>query len=174
MAIGKFWQGSVAAKQVFPLTNEFTQDKGKSQGICTAASLAWARGCLKLGRFVNTWDEIGTSKHNLNIVMASLRKLDANPVGQTELAGLKSLSGGVDGVANGIKDVIEAIKVSKYGVGIFWNSYHTMGYGYSHHQKDLFDMNNGLYRSKYSRGIQAKIEELYGDDIIGYRILGKL
>ncbi len=171
---GKFWQGDVAAKLIFPLSNDFTQNKEKAQGICTAASLAWAKACLKLGRFVNTWDEIGTSKHNLNIVMATLRYMDANPVGQTELAGVKSLSGGVDGTATSIKDVIEAIKVSEYGIGIFWNSYHTMGYGYSHKQKDLFDMNYGLFRAKYSKGIQAKIEELYGDDIIGYRIIGKL
>lgn len=171
---GKFWQGDVAAKQVFPLSNDYTQNKEKAQGICTAASLAWAKACLKHGRFINTWDEIGTSKHNLNIVMATLRYMDANPVGQTELAGVKSLSGGSDGTAKGIKDVMEAIKVSEYGIGIFWNGYHTMGYGYSHLQKDLFDMNYGLFRAKYSKGIQAKIEELYGDDIIGYRIIGKL
>ena len=110
--------------------------------------------------------------------MATLRHMDANPVGQTELAGLKSMSGGVDGTATSMSDVIEAIKVSQFGVGIFWNSFHTMGYGYSHKQKDFFDMNYGLFRAKYSKGIQAKVEELYGSDgagkIIGYRILGSL
>jgi hypothetical protein len=99
--------------------------------------------------------------------------MDSNPVAQTELAGLRSLSGGTDGTARGIKAAMEAIKVSQFGIGIVWNGYHTMGYGYSHKQKDLFDMNYGLFRAKYSKGIQAKIEELYGDDIIGYRLIGR-
>lgn len=173
MAIGpKFWHGDASAKQVFPLENNYSQRSDKDQGICTAAALAWCRACLKHGRFINTWAEIGTTVHNLNIVMATLRHLDSSPAAQTELAGLKALGG--DHVCTGIEEVMRAIKVSEYGLGIFWNSYHTMAFGYSHHQKDFFDMNYGLFRSKYTAGIKSKVAELYGDDIIGYRIVGKL
>jgi hypothetical protein len=173
MPIGpKFWHGDVTASLVFPLENNYTQRSDKDQGICTAAALAWCKACLKHGRFINSWSEIGTSVHNLNIVMATLRRLDAAAVAQTELAGVRAIGG--DHPCNGIAEVMRAVETSPFGIGIFWNSYHTMGFGYSHHQKDLFDMNYGLFRSKYSAGIKTKIEELYGDDIIGYRLIGKL
>jgi hypothetical protein len=171
MAVGmKFWHGNMVAKQVFPLSNNFTQHNETAEGICTAASLYWARACLRKKGIVDSWDEIGVSQHNLNIIMATLRKYDSNPAAQTGLVNLRMETGG-DGVARGVKDVINAVKASRNKIAIFWNSYHTMGYGYSHHQKDLFDMNYGLFRSKYSKGIEAKIQELYGDDIIGYRLL---
>ena len=35
----KFWHGDVSAKLVFPLSNNYTQNKEKAQGICTAVVL---------------------------------------------------------------------------------------------------------------------------------------
>lgn len=168
----KFWHGDMVASTVFPLENNYSQANKADQGICTAAALAWCKASLKLGRFVNSWAEIGTTVHNLNIVMATLRHLDANPVAQCELAGVKALGG--DRACTGIEEAMNNIKPSEFGIGIFWNSYHTMAFGYSHLQKDFFDMNYGLFRSKYTAGIKAKVQELYGDDIIGYRLIGKL
>ncbi len=81
----------MAATQVFPLENAFYQknDPQGSQGICTAVSLFWCRKVLELGRGVDSFDEIGKTRHNLNIIMATLRNLDNNPAKQTERAGLE-------------------------------------------------------------------------------------
>ncbi len=49
-----------------------------------------------------------------------------------------------------------------------------MGHRYSHLEKELFDMNFGLYRSKYSKGIEEICYENYPgdeDEIIGGRIV---
>jgi hypothetical protein len=166
----KFWHGDMVAREVFALQNNYRQRD--EEGICTAASLFWCRKCLELGRGVNTFDEIGKTDHNLNIIMRTLRTMDNNPVAQTELAGLASVGG--DRVVNSMEAVMTLIKSSASKIGIFWNSYHTMGYRYSHHEKDMFDMNNGLFRSKYSKGIEVKFAELYAgpqDQIIGCRIV---
>lgn len=166
----KFWHGDMVAHQVFPLQNNYMQRD--AEGICTAASLFWARRCLELGRGVNTWAEVGKSDHALNIIMHTLRGLDSNPTAQTELAGLRAVGG--DRQVASMEAVMTIAKASAGGVVIFWNGYHTMGYRYSHHQKDLFDMNHGLYRSKYSKGIDARINEFYptpADRVIGCRVV---
>ncbi|HUB48528.1 MAG TPA: hypothetical protein VMB73_26430 [Acetobacteraceae bacterium] len=166
----KFWHGNMVARRIFALQNNYRQRN--EEGICTAASLFWCRKCLELGRAVNTWDEIGKSDHSLNIIMHTLRTMDNNPVAQTELAGLQSVGG--DRVAGSMEEVMTIIKSSASKIGIFWNGYHTMGYRYSHHEKDMFDMNYGLFRSKYSKGIEVKYEELYAgpqDRIRGCRIV---
>jgi len=166
----KFWHGDMVAREVFPLQNNYRQRD--AEGICTAASLFWCRACLELGRGVNTFGEVGKSDHALNIIMHTLRGLDNNPVAQTELAGLRSLGG--DRPVTSMEEVMTVIKSSASKIGIFWNSYHTMGYRYSHHEKDFFDMNNGLFRSKYAKGIEVKYDELYptpADRIVGCRVV---
>jgi hypothetical protein len=169
----KILHGDTTAQQVFPLDNPYTQHNGVSQGICTAASLAWAKACLRMARGVNSWSEVGVSVHNLNIQMASIRKLDSSPRAQTEMAGLTPV--GLDKVINNLGELFNHVKATGPHIGIFWNSYHTMGYRYSHHQKDFFDMNNGLYRAKYTEGIQNQIINFYQDagvhKIIGLRIV---
>jgi hypothetical protein len=175
MAYGlKFWHGNMVAQQVFPLRNEFYQlnDPAGFEGICTAASLFWCRKCLELRRGVNSFAEIGKSQHNLNIIMTTLRQLDNNPAAQTDLAGLQIVGG--DRVVSSMAEVARVVKGSASGVAIFWNSYHTMGFRYSHHEKELFDMNFGLYRSKYTKGIEANYYEHYAgadDQVIGCRIV---
>lgn len=173
MPVGlKFWQGDVAAETIFPLQNNYRQKGDGAEGICTAAALFWARKCLELGRAPDSWAEIGKSDHNLNIIMTTLRNLDNNPIAQTELAGLNAV--GADRAVASIDEMMEVVKVSTTGVAIFWNSYHTMGYRYSHLNKDYFDMNFGAFRCKYTRGIAHKYHELYtgpADQIIGCRVV---
>lgn len=164
----KIWHGNMTAKQVFPLTNPYTQDSGNSQGICTAASLAWCRACLKKGGAINSWAEMGVSQHLLNIQMRTLRRLDSQPREQTELAGLEPVGGDHD---VSLIDVIRIIETTAPFIGIFWTVGHTMGYRYAHHQKEFFDMEQGLYRAKYSAGIRAKIEENYSGAVIGCRVV---
>lgn len=155
----KFWHGDMSARQVFPLDNPFTQNRGSAQGICTASSLAWARACLRNGRGVDRWQDVGVSFHLLNIQMATLRKLDGDPAGQTEMAQLKLVS---EPPVGSVDDVIEAVSMEAPFVSIFWTSQHTMGYRYSHHQKEFFDIETGLWRAKYAAGIKAKMEEIVG------------
>ncbi|BBO69298.1 hypothetical protein DSCA_32280 [Desulfosarcina alkanivorans] len=164
----KFWHGNMTAKQVFPLTNPYTQDSGGSQGICTAASLAWCKAVLKKGSAVNAWAEMGVSEHTLNIQMRTLRRLDSQPREQTELAGLVPV--GNDHNASLI-EVIRIIETTAPFIGIFWTAGHTMGYRYAHHQKEFFDMEQGLFRAKYTAGVRAKIEEHYAGAVIGCRVV---
>ena len=164
----KFWHGNMTAKQIFPLENPYTQDSGGSQGICTAASLAWCRACLKKGGSVNSWEEIGVSKHMLNIQMRSLRRLDGSPAEQTEMAQLEPV-GNDHNVT--LIEVLRIIETTPPFTGIFWTGGHTMAYRYQHHAKEFFDMEEGLFRAKYTAGARAKIEENYRGRVIGCRVV---
>ncbi len=147
----------MAASTVFTLDNNFSQ--GGSQGICTAASLAWARKCLEKRGHVNSFAEISRGGvHAINAQMAVLRKYDGNPRKQTEMAGLTFVN---EPAVSSIDDVIKKVKASESGVAIFWTQFHTMGYRYSHQEKEFFDMEAGLFRSKYSKNIKAKMEQIF-------------
>jgi hypothetical protein len=169
MVIGaKFWHGNMKARLIFPMSNFFTQIRGREQGICTAASLAWCRACLKLSRGVNSFAEIGLTPHILNIQMATLRRYDSRPEEQTEMAQLNTV--GPDRRVN-LDQMLEVFKTTFPHIGIFWTHCHTMGYRYAHHEKEFFDIEEGLFRSKYTEGIKAKIEENYRGQVIGCRVV---
>lgn len=166
----KFWHGDMSAKEVFPLSNPFSQSYGAAQGICTASSLAWARACLKRGRAVSTWDEVGVGFHALNIQMATLRRYDNDPQTQTEMAGLELVT---EPAVGSVDDVIRKVAMTKPFTAIFWTAEHTMGYRYSHHEKEFFDIETGLWRAKYTAGIRAKMNEIVGryGPVVGCRIV---
>jgi hypothetical protein len=169
MVLGaKFWHGDMKARLIFPMNNPFTQRGGRDQGICTASSLAWCRACLKLGRGVNTFGEIGLNTHLINIQMATLRRYDSNPREQTEMAQLNIV--GNDRNVN-LDQMLEVFKATLPHIGIFWTSCHTMGYRYSHHDKEFFDIEQGLFRSKYTEGIKEKIEQNYRGQVLGCRVV---
>ncbi len=147
---------TMPAKTVFKLNNNFSQ--ATARGICTAASLAWARACLKKRGHINSFSEIGPDRHALNAQMAVLRGYDHNPRKQTELAGLELVS---EPAVSSLDDVISKVKASSTGVAIFWTQFHTMGYRYVHNDKEFFDMEAGLFRSRYTKHIKAKMEEIF-------------
>jgi hypothetical protein len=162
----------MAARLVFSLSNNYTQDNGTSQGICTAASLAWAKACLKKGAAVNSYSELGVNQLALEAQMQVIRKLDSSPLEQTSNAGLGLIA---ELSVNSIDEVIRKAKQYPPHVAIFWNSFHTMGYRYSHNQKEFFDMNEGLFRAKTSDDIKAKMTEIFRSkgygSVLGMRIV---
>ena len=148
----------MSAKLIFPLSNNYSQDGGRSQGICTAASMAWAKACLRRNAGVNSYAEIGVNQIGLEAQMAVIRKLDHAPSEQTSKAGLKLVT--QINIAS-IDSLIQKAKAISPHVAIFWNSFHTMGYRYAHNEKEFFDMNEGLFRAKTSAEIKSKIEEVF-------------
>lgn len=164
----------MAAKRIFKMANDFTQFnrgwKGKNgaQGICTAASLAWAKKCLE-GRRITSFSSLGVSAHGLNAQMAILRRHDGDPARQTEMAGLEMV--GNDRVINSFDDLAKNVKSTAPHVAIFWTAGHTMGYRYTHHQKEFFDVEDGLYRAKFTKDIKKKINKEYGGFLQGMRVV---
>jgi hypothetical protein len=157
------------AKEVFPMQNNFYQ--GDEQGICTVASLTWARKTLQKGLGLKTFTDLGLDAHAMNVQMKVLRKFDNNPAEQCNLAQLEPV--GNDQVIASIDDVVRLVKATAPHVAIFWTATHTMGYRYAHHEKEFFDIEKGLYRAKYTKDIKAKMTQIisqYGP-VVGLRLV---
>lgn len=164
----------MSATLVFRTANDFYQGydppmdllgkKLKSQGICTAASMNWAKKVLNRGRSVNSFDEIGLNVHTLNAQMAKLRKLDRDPEQQCDLVGLQMVSiiGNKDLKIASIADVIKLGDDNPSEVIIFWTEHHTMAYRYASQNKEFFDIEVGLYRAKTTAEIKEKMKEITG------------
>ncbi|HTU68202.1 MAG TPA: hypothetical protein VMF52_19810 [Steroidobacteraceae bacterium] len=160
----------MAATLVFPATNNFNQ--GDKVGICTFSSLTWARRSLELGRGLTAYSELGMDNHSMNLIMATVRKLDNDPVAQSALAKLVPVTGGDENISS-YREVIRKTKATSPYVAIFWTREHTMAYRYHHHEKEFFDIETGLWRAKYSKDIEAKMKEIvdpYGA-VIGMRLV---
>ena len=164
----------MAAKQVFSMANDFTQfnrgwkRRNGAQGICTAASLAWAKKSLQ-GRRITSFSDLGVSAHSLNAQMAVLRQHDADPARQTEMAGLEMV--GNDRAVADFDDLARYVKITTPHVAIFWTAGHTMGYRYAHHRKEFFDIEDGLYWAKLTKDIRKKVNERYGGQVVGVRVV---
>lgn len=164
----------MAAKRVFSMTNDFTQfnrgwkTKTGSQGICTAASLAWAKKVLQ-GRRITSFSDLGISAHSLNAQMAVLRRFDNDPAKQTEMAGLQMV--GNDKTISSFDELARYVKTTSPHVAIFWTGGHTMGYRYSHHRKEFFDIEDGLYWAKLTKDIGKKVNQTYGGWLVGVRVV---
>jgi hypothetical protein len=148
----------MAAKLIFPMQNDFTQ--GNEVGICTCSALTWARKTLQLGRGLKSYGELGLDSHTMNAQMAVLRKYDNQPAKQCELAQLDMV--GNDTVIAAIDDIPRLAKATAPHVAIFWTQTHTMGFRYSHHEKEFFDIEVGLFRAKLTKDIKAKMTEIIG------------
>jgi len=159
----------MAATKVFSMENNFSQTNGSSIGICTAASFAWVRKCLKLGRGVRSFSEIGTSQHLLSFQMATLRKYDSDPEKQTTAAGLEIV--GQDITISTADDLLRHVKTTQPYTAIFWTSGHTMAYRYARNEMEFFDIEDGLYRSRYARNIKNAINKNYRGALRGCRIV---
>lgn len=159
------------AKRVFELSNQFYQGfGGGGEGICTVASLDWCKKCLKKGGRVDSKDEL-TAPHFLNIQMATLRRLDAAPQQQTELAGLRSVGG--DQNITSVDQALNIIGTTPPHVGIFWTGGHTMGYRHSPtaNEEEFFDIEQGLFRAATLPAIITKINEHYAGQVRGCRVV---
>lgn len=159
----------MAAKLVFSMQNNFTQNG--NVGICTCISLNWAKRCLKNGKGLNNYSELGLSDHTMNAQMAVIRKFDSSPDKQCAFFDLDDV-GGDRNVAS-VDDVVRITRQTAPNVAIFWSATHTMGYRYSHNEKDFFDNEEGLFRAKTSTDIKKKMKEItdrYGG-VVGMRVV---
>jgi hypothetical protein len=167
----------MSAKLAFATNNDYTQWKGRkkdgkpwdAQGICTVASLAWAKKSLEKGRGLKTFQELGLDDLTMNAQMAVLRKFDKKPAEQTDMAGLEII--GNDQTIKSIDDVVQLVKATAPHVAIFWTKDHTMGYRYAHNEKEFFDIEKGLFRADDTKDIKAKMTEIIGGygPVIGLR-----
>jgi hypothetical protein len=170
----------MAAKLVFSTQNNYKQYQGSAagseQGICTVASLTWARTTLKKGGPVQKFDELPLDEHTMNAQMAVLRQFDRNPQHQTDLAQLEIV--GNDTKIASVDDVVRLVKATAPHVAIFWTEFpkggHTMGYRYSHNEKEFFDMEVGLFRATETDDIKKKMTEIiskYPGSLTGLRVV---
>jgi hypothetical protein len=143
--------------KVFSMSNPYTQRNSRALGICTAASLAWCRACLKKGRGITTKAEL-PSDHTLNAQMATLRRYDSQPARQAEMAGLELVR---EWTVGSIDEVFQNFKGLPPHTGIFWTLSHTMGYRYAHRNKEFFDVESGLYRATKTSAIRDQITKDY-------------
>jgi hypothetical protein len=146
----------MASDLIFAMSNDFKQ--GDAIGICTCISLNWAKKTLQLGRGLKTLSEIGLNGHTMNAQMAVLRKLDNQPAQQCELVGLEMI--GNDMVITTIDDITRLTNATAPHVAILWTQTHTMGYGYIGHYHYFFDVEVGMYRSRYVKNIKKTMSDI--------------
>ena len=143
-------------RQIFPMDNNNFQ--GNALGICTVASLQWAKKCLQLGRGIGSFQELALSPHQMNALMAVWRKYDNNPAQQTQGMGLHMV--GVDRAVDQFIDVQRFTNLTVPHVCIFWTGGHTMGYRVStQHGREceFFDIENGLYLADNDNDIRGTV-----------------
>ena len=160
----------MAAKLVFTMSN--TYDQGGRQGICTCASMQWARKTLERNRGLGSFDELSLSDHQMNAVMAQLRKLDADPAGQSALMGLSPVGGDI-GVA-AVADVIRHAKSTAPHMAIFWTQSHTMGFR-AGKENEFFDIEKGLWCSSDDREVLKVMRDVFRNGgygpVLGMRVV---
>jgi hypothetical protein len=165
----------MAVRQIFALANDFAQ--GDEIGICTVASLQWAKVTLRLGRGVGAFNELGLSPHQLNALMAVWRRFDGNPAAQTAGMGLQIV--GADRPVNQFIDVQRFVNLTPPHMCIFWTAEHTMGYCAQVRQErrecEFFDMECGFYLADNDSDIRATVLAQFAaggyTPIIGMRIV---
>ncbi len=161
-----FWHG---VNRVFRMSNPYSQRNGKALGICTAASLNWCKKCLSSSsRRIDRFDQL-PGAHVMNVQMFVVRGLDNDAQAQCDKVGLVPV---LEQTVSSLDEVLQGVKNTAPHVAIFWTDTHTMGYRYSHHEKEFFDVEQGLFRAKYTDAIKAKIESSYpSNEIRGYRVV---
>jgi hypothetical protein len=149
----------MAATLVFAMSNDYTQWNRGQAGICTCISLWWAQRTLKKGAGINSNNELPRPEV-MNIQMAKLRRLDAQPGEQTSLVDGLALNGLGDVAIGSVDDVPGLVYATPPHVAIFWTSTHTMGYRYAHDEKEFFDVEVGLFRAKLTKDILQKMRDI--------------
>jgi len=177
-------------KKVFALENPFKQVTGGTQqiGVCTVASLKWAKQCLLLGRGLGNQNELGASARELNGLMAVWRRFDSTPEEQTTGMGLRMV--GNDRPVTMLREVQRIVRDNPPHVAIFFNSHHTMGYRWSagrnrferaaggsmmRKEVEYFDMEDGLWWSDDEWELLEKMKEIFAAkhyaQVMGVRVV---
>ena len=113
----------MSIRKIFSAKNDYFQ--GGEGGICTVASLQWAKKCLELGRGLGSFDELALSEHQLNALMAVWRQKDDEPAVQTTGMGLEIV--GSDEVITQFIDVQKKVNLTNPNICIFWDNTHCCG-----------------------------------------------
>lgn len=160
----------MSARLVFSMHNNF--DQGGRVGICTCASMQWVKKTLERKRGLGSFDELSLSPHQMNAVMAVLRKRDADPAGQSALMDLEPV--GADIEVASVADVIRHTAATAPHIAIFWTQGHTMGVRCGK-ENEFFDIENGLWLASDADELRKKMREVFQNGrygpAIGMRIL---
>ena len=147
----------MAATEVFKMNNP--------NSTCTAAALTWAYMVLaktatpKAALFLPSDPTLAQNMNNI-------KDLDDDAQTQIAIMGFESVKTRT-GVGLSSVEIAEAFKNNAPHIGIFWNSFHTVGYSYGHLDKYYFDNNVGLYKAKKTADIVAKMEDVRKADNYG-------
>lgn len=140
----------MAATEVFKMNNP--------KNICTAAALLWCT--MKLSKLTTPRaDHFGATDPTIRSYMDNVETLDADPETQVALLGFEVVAKQLSTAKTSLQ-IAEVFKNNAPHVGIFWNSFHTVGYSYAHLDKHYFDNNVGLYKAKKTADIVAKMEQV--------------
>ncbi len=147
----------MAAIEVFKMENP--------NNTCTAASLSWCT--MVLSKLTTPRADLFEAKDpTIRAYMSNVETLDADPETQVAFLGFEVVKKKLGSVLSST-EIAEVFKNNAPHAGIFWNSFHTMGYAYSHLHKQYFDNNVGLYRAKKTADIVAKMEGVRKDNGYG-------
>jgi len=150
----------MSLRRVFPMQNNFYQ--GDEQGICTVASLQWAKTCLQRNRGIGNFNELTLTAHQMGALMAVWRRFDGDPEGQTTGMGLARV--GADRAVTQFIDVQRFANLTPPHICIFWNSHHTMGYRVSTargRECEFFDIEDGLWLADNDSEIRQKVIHIF-------------
>lgn len=159
------------SRLVFSSQNNFAQGANR-MGICTVASLQWAKMCLKRGRGLGSYAELGLDNHVLNGLMAVHRNNDHDAQLQTSGMGLSVV--GADIVVNQFIDIQRHTNLTNPHICIFWDNNHTMGYRVStkfSREVEFFDVERGLYLANNDTDIRQTYHSCGYPPPIGMRII---
>ncbi|MDV7142136.1 hypothetical protein R3X27_05515 [Tropicimonas sp. TH_r6] len=138
----------MAVETVFTMSNP--------HDTCTAAAYLWAHKKLRKAE-VHAQD-FQHDNDFLTYAMPKINSLDSEYRQQASHFGLRIIDM-ADGVNISSAEISEKFKARSPHVGLFWCSFHTMGYYYGHHDKQYFDNNHGLYKSKLTQDLIAFMDE---------------
>ena len=115
----------MAAEEIFAMNNP--------ESTCTAAALTWSYMVLS-GSAIPKATHFLPSDPTLKSNMNNIQDDDKNPERQIAIMGFDTVATRTNaGITS--TEIAEAFKNNAPHVGIFWNSFHTVGYSYSHLDK---------------------------------------
>ena len=141
----------MAVTEVFAMKNK--------NATCTVAALIWSR--MVLMHQTPRADQFGENDTALASLMytVGVTAMDSDIIaGASRGANLAVVESSKGNNHSSSTEIATKFSRVEPHVGIFWNSFHTMGYAYGHLKKHYFDNNIGLFSAKLTADIVAKME----------------
>jgi hypothetical protein len=121
----------MAARKVFALSNNYHNGIGlekDADGICTAASLLWAKKCLECPTFSPNSERDLAPAYKVSGMMSVIWSCDRDPDKQVAAFDLEIV--GSDTNTPTMQAVLDHVKDNAPHVAIYWLDYHTMAVRY--------------------------------------------